>query len=236
MKNFPAARTENIVVQNLAKETLIYDLDTHRAVCLNETAALVYQLCDGGNSISAIGDKLSKRFGSDVSEDWARLAVEELKNYNLLANGAEIEDGFAGLSRREAIRRVGLTSLIALPVISSLVAPTASMAASVMCVASGLAVDVGAAATTYSACVTALKSRCCSGNAAVNSYSPGDACDGTCLSSAGSSCVANGTAVDGGNQASYQNCQNALKSKCCSGNATVNSYSPNDACDGFCTA
>ncbi|HEX8686306.1 MAG TPA: PqqD family protein, partial [Pyrinomonadaceae bacterium] len=43
----PRARAEGVVVREVAEEVLVYDLDTHRAVCLNATAAAVWRLCDG---------------------------------------------------------------------------------------------------------------------------------------------------------------------------------------------
>jgi hypothetical protein len=130
MKEFPVARIENIVVQNLDKELLIYDLTTHQAYCLNETSALIYQLCDGNNSIEEINRQLSKKLNSSVTDDLIWLALDQLKKDNLLADSNEIEINFNGLSRREAIRKVGLATMIAMPTISSLMAPTAAMAQS----------------------------------------------------------------------------------------------------------
>jgi hypothetical protein len=49
----PLARREKLVVQNLGDETLIYDLDENRAYCLNETAARVWQFCDGEKTVVA---------------------------------------------------------------------------------------------------------------------------------------------------------------------------------------
>ena len=43
----PKARAEGVVVRELDEEVLVYDLDTHRAVCLNGAAAAVWRLCDG---------------------------------------------------------------------------------------------------------------------------------------------------------------------------------------------
>lgn len=43
----PKARFENLVIQMIADETLVYDLANHRAHCLNETAAFVWGRCTG---------------------------------------------------------------------------------------------------------------------------------------------------------------------------------------------
>ena len=39
----PRARTEGLVVTELPDELLVYDLERHRAHCLNPTAALVFK-------------------------------------------------------------------------------------------------------------------------------------------------------------------------------------------------
>jgi hypothetical protein len=54
LKDYPHSRTKELVVQELKGELLIYDLSTNKAFCLNETSALVWQLCDGKSSISEI--------------------------------------------------------------------------------------------------------------------------------------------------------------------------------------
>jgi hypothetical protein len=44
----PKCRQNELVVQELRNELLIYDLQTHKASCLNETSALVWSLGAGG--------------------------------------------------------------------------------------------------------------------------------------------------------------------------------------------
>ena len=38
----PRARQDELVVEELQDETLVYDLERHKARCLNRTAALVW--------------------------------------------------------------------------------------------------------------------------------------------------------------------------------------------------
>jgi hypothetical protein len=125
-KFFPESRKQGIIVQELEGEVLIYDLQVNKAHCLNKTSALVWNLCDGKHSISDIGKQLSGRFAAAVTEDFVFFALEQLKKKNLLLNGKESETIFEGLSRREIIRKVGIGSFVALPVIASLVAPVAA--------------------------------------------------------------------------------------------------------------
>jgi hypothetical protein len=120
----PKARTENLVEQNLGAETLIYDLTTHKAFNLNETLSVVYKSCDGKMTI----DELKRR--SKFTEDFIYLALDELKQNDLLAKDGDYLSPFADTSRREVIKKVGLATMLALPLIAGLVAPTAVHASS----------------------------------------------------------------------------------------------------------
>lgn len=126
----PKARAEGLVVRELAEEVLVYDLDTHKAVCLNGSAAAVWKLCDGRRTAADIRRSLEKQAGGPVPEELVWLALEQLGKDKLLDARVARPTEFAGISRREMIRRVGLATAIALPVIASIVAPTAADAAS----------------------------------------------------------------------------------------------------------
>jgi hypothetical protein len=146
MNNKPISRKTNIVVQDLENEVLIYDLTINKAFCLNQTSRLVFELCDGKRTIADISDEMSKRLKTLISEDFVYLALDELKKNNLLENSDELTNHFVGMSRREVVKRVGLASMIALPVISSVIAPSAAMAQS------GAALGIGAICTTSPQC------------------------------------------------------------------------------------
>ena len=47
----PDKRTNGLVVTELQDEVLVYDLERHRAHCLNPTAAFVFRRCDGRTSV-----------------------------------------------------------------------------------------------------------------------------------------------------------------------------------------
>jgi hypothetical protein len=126
LKNNPQSRKENLVVQEFENEILIYDLNINKVYCLNETSSLVWQLCDGTNSVSEISRSLSQKLKPDVSEDLVWLAIEQFKRDRLLDENNPVEIDFGGLSRREVIKKIGLASMVALPVISSVVAPSAA--------------------------------------------------------------------------------------------------------------
>lgn len=130
MNKLPQVRHENIVVKDLENEVLIYDLDKHKAYTLNETSAIVWNLCDGKTSVAQMAKQLSEKLKTPVGEEVVWLALDSFKKDNLLADSENIEIEYNGLSRRQVIRQVGLASMIALPVVSSLIAPSAAHATS----------------------------------------------------------------------------------------------------------
>lgn len=127
---FPLCRSENILTQELGDEILIYDLTGDRAFCLNRSCMMIWQECDGRKSVREIAGILSGKLNVKVTEEFIWLALGQLDKEKLMQDAPPVPASFAGLSRREAIRRVGLASIAALPVITSLLAPTAIMAAS----------------------------------------------------------------------------------------------------------
>ncbi len=123
----PIARKNGLVVQEVPDEVLVYDLERNKAHCLNQSAALIWKSCDGSNSISEIARLIESEAGDKVSEDFVWLAIDQLTENNLLEN--KTASALAGSSRREVIKRIGLASVIAIPVIASLVAPQSALAA-----------------------------------------------------------------------------------------------------------
>ncbi len=120
----PVSLKNNVVVQALATETLVYDLGRNKAFCLNQTSAMVWQLCDGERNSAEIAQLMSSDLKIPVSEDYVWLAISDLQKEDLIEVGTS-QPLFEGKSRREVIRKIGFASMIALLVISSLVAPRA---------------------------------------------------------------------------------------------------------------
>ena len=129
-KNQPLSSKKNIVVQEIDNEVLIYDLGKNKAFCLNETSALVWEMCDGKIAISEMSEIVSKKLNSSIGEEVVWLALDQLKKFELIDSETDVPNDYHGMSRREVIKKIGLTSMIALPVVASIVAPTAAMAAS----------------------------------------------------------------------------------------------------------
>lgn len=129
----PISRKSDLVVQEHIEEVLIYDLLIDKAFSLNATSSLIWNLCDGSRTIIEITNQLSEKSNSTIDEDFVWFALEELKSNNLLKNSEEISIDFSGLSRREVIRKVGLATLIALPTVTAVFAPSSIQAASATC-------------------------------------------------------------------------------------------------------
>jgi hypothetical protein len=140
----PIARKEGLVIQEMPEEVLVYDLDTNKAHCLNQTAAFVWKSCDGRNSVADITKLVGDDAGNAVPEDLVWLAIDQLSEKNLLANNLKAD--FNGTTRREVIKKIGLAAVIGLPLVASLTAPTSVLAAtSCVCMTSTDCAALGAA-------------------------------------------------------------------------------------------
>lgn len=124
----PVARKTGLVIQEMPGEVLVYDLETNKAHCLNQTAAAVWKSCNGKNSVADISGLLAGTVGSPVQDDLIRLAIDQLNENNLLENNPPAN--FNTQNRREVIKKIGLAAVVALPIVTSLVAPKAAQAGS----------------------------------------------------------------------------------------------------------
>lgn len=125
----PCARRSKLVVCELADETIVYDLERHRAHCLNRTAALVWELCDGEHTVSLMSERMGERLSARVPEELVRLALGQLADRDLLMPGDFVPEP-TPVSRRAMMRRLGLAAAIALPLVTSIISPTPVMAQS----------------------------------------------------------------------------------------------------------
>ncbi|HKO60906.1 MAG TPA: PqqD family protein [Pyrinomonadaceae bacterium] len=131
MKVLPLARKASLVVKEVDDETLIYDLETDEAHCLNQTAAQVWKHCDGRTSVQEIAQRLGKSANTPVDDKVVWLALEQLEKFKLLDTKVHSALLDGGISRRHAVRVLGSIA-IALPLITTIVAPTAHAAGSLI--------------------------------------------------------------------------------------------------------
>ena len=127
----PRARTEQLVVEELPEETLVYDLKRHTAHCLNGPAAVVWRHSDGRTSTTQLARILAEESGLPQDEGIVRFALNRLQKAKLLEEGTNIPTVAAGHSRRELVKRLAVGGLaMLLPVVATVVAPVPAMAAS----------------------------------------------------------------------------------------------------------
>ena len=126
----PLARKEGLIIQELPDEVLVYDLETDRAHCLNQTAAFVWQHCDGRTTAGEIAKLLGKKASAKVDERIVWLALDQLSDSKLLARRPAAPAPLTGMDRRQVMRAIGLAAIVAVPVVTSIIAPTPAQAVS----------------------------------------------------------------------------------------------------------
>ncbi len=131
----PKMREHGLVIDELPDEVLIYDRDRDQAHCLNRTAALVWKHCDGTTTPPEIAQRLQQELNANgdknsrLPEEMVWLALGQLERIHLLEHSVSVPSQFARLSRRQMVRGLGLAAALAVPVVTSIVAPRAVEAA-----------------------------------------------------------------------------------------------------------
>ncbi len=122
----PATRKDGLTISTLDDEVLVYDPEARRASCLNGFAAGVLELCDGQRSASDITRELPFK---DVDERMVTLALADLQKAQLLQDRVSFAAiAHAGTSRRDLLKRIGMGSAVAVPIIAGIALPTAAQA------------------------------------------------------------------------------------------------------------
>jgi hypothetical protein len=148
----PLARTAQLIVEEVSNEVLVYDLERHKAHCLNKASAFVWKHCDGKTTVEETARLLEGELSQTVEPDVVRLALRQLRKFHLL----DETDGTVftmQVSRRDLVRKY-LPLALSLPLIISIAAPTAAQTAT--------------CAGAFESCTTIP---CC----------PGLNCDGSCF-------------------------------------------------------
>ena len=117
-KRKPVARSENLIVERLDNEVLVYDKSLDRGHCLSNEAALVWDRCDGRTPAEGLSAQLG------LNAEVVDRALAELQACELLEAPREPA---VGSTRRELsvkLVKTGAAVAIAAPMIVSVVAPT----------------------------------------------------------------------------------------------------------------
>ncbi len=123
----PMAR-QNLIVEDLETETVIYDQAGNEAHCLDATAAFVWRRCDGERTIEQLRTELTQEIGQTVSKSELLGLIEmiEAKGLTEDSNSTGQVDSF---SRRGVLRKAVVIGTLCVT-IQSIVAPTPAHAAS----------------------------------------------------------------------------------------------------------
>ena len=130
-ERMPRARQRGLIIEDLPGEVLVFDSERDRAHCLNQTAALVWKYCDGKTTVSQMARNLERDLNTPtVDERMVSYALEQLSRDHLLDESFVPAAMLSGLTRRQMVRALGLAAVIAVPVVTSIVVPTAQAATS----------------------------------------------------------------------------------------------------------
>jgi hypothetical protein len=151
-QTLPRARKIDIVTREVAGELLVYDRSSDKAHCLNRAATLVWLHCDGYTTVAEMTRLLASELQTPVADEVVWFALDELKKSSLLQQPWARPPKVNQMSRRALVKRLGIGAAVTVPLITSIVAPTAAAAASCL--------PVSAPCT--------ANSECCSNNCADN--------------------------------------------------------------------
>ncbi len=121
--NPKSLKRDQLVVEELGTELMIYDQKRNQAFCLNQKAAFVWQNCDGQTTIAAIAAKMEQSLGEPVDEKVVEFALQSLAQDGLL-EPADSSFVMAGMTRRDLIQKVGVRAAVALPLVTALLVAT----------------------------------------------------------------------------------------------------------------
>ena len=130
MDKMPHARRSGLIIKEADSEVLIYDLERDKAHCLNDTAARVWQYCDGETTLAEACSSLTRELNAPCDEQVIWYALRQFEKDNLLEQKVELPAMIlSGMNRRQMVRALGLGAIIAVPLVTSIVAPTPAQAA-----------------------------------------------------------------------------------------------------------
>ena len=115
---------DQLVVEDLGTELMIYDQKRNRAFCLNQKAAFIWQRCDGKTTVSELAAKLAHSSGAKIDEKVVQFALQSLSQDGLL-EPSTFESVFPlGMTRRQVMQKIGVRAAVALPLVTALMVAT----------------------------------------------------------------------------------------------------------------
>jgi len=125
-----ARRAEELIIEPVMDEVLVYDQKLGKAHRLNRAAALVWRHCDGRSTVDKALEAL-KRDGLPAEKEVIDLAIAQLTKAKLVEPVVDWSS-VRFRSRRTLLKQLGLmtATAVALPIVQSIVAPSIAQAAS----------------------------------------------------------------------------------------------------------
>jgi hypothetical protein len=114
-------KSDQLVVEELGAELMIYDQARNQAFCLNQKAAFVWQHCDGKTTVSEIAARLSQSLGEPMDESIVEFALQNLSQDGLLETTTFLPFVPTQMTRRELMQKIGVRAVVALPLVTALV-------------------------------------------------------------------------------------------------------------------
>jgi hypothetical protein len=111
---------DQLVVEELGTELMIYDQKRNRAFCLNQKAAFVWLQCDGKTTVRQIAAKLAQSSGETMHENVVQFALQSLSQDGLLEPSNFEPVVPVGITRRQVIQKIGVRAAVALPLVTAL--------------------------------------------------------------------------------------------------------------------
>ena len=205
MKSLPSIRP-GLLHHPLDGQVLVYDSGADRVHLLDPTTASVMELLqEGGRDLDAIATETSRRIGVASDTSIVKLALEELRQADLLESSNIEWHAEEGFSRRDAVRKLAAAGIagVLVPTIATLTASRAY--------AQGTLAGVGSACSTNAQCQS---NRCCGGSCRTVA----------CTASGGNNNCGPGVNPPNTNGAQVPDCT------CCSGICARNGNSANINC------
>jgi hypothetical protein len=117
-------KRDQLVVEELGTELMIYDQKRNQAFCLNQKAAFVWQHCDGQSTAASIAAQMEQSLGEPVDQKVVEFALQNLAQDGLLEPFSLLPFVQAGMSRRDVIQKIGVRAAVALPLVTALLVAT----------------------------------------------------------------------------------------------------------------
>lgn len=121
----PQARQDELFIEQLGEDLLVYDARHFRAHRLNRTAAWMWRHCDGQRTVADAARLLSDELRQPVGEDLVWLSLESLDRAQLLSVPLQRPSGASAESRRAMMQKLAVAGglMLLLPAITPLTRP-----------------------------------------------------------------------------------------------------------------